>query len=322
MLADRKTILKSVVGSKLYGTDHPLSDDDFLGVFLPNEEDLLGMRSPPSEITDNVKESTTDRNQKGDIDCKLLSLRHFFKMLLQGQSGASELLFVPDSKIIHSTPEWEYIKDHKDIFVSRAGVIPILGFCFSQCHKSGIKGANLNLIRRLIKDLTPYAKGATRIKDVVEFYGETYLLVKGGAEIKYTEAEDGTKVVDVATRMFNLGATVKSFVISLQKMENKYGSRSDTAANSGVDTKSLCHAYRLLSQAEEYLLHGTITFPRPDADFLKEVRHGRHEADFRTEIGTKIDYVKKVVVPKSPLPEKPDFKKAELLHIELVRALL
>jgi len=321
-MSDRKTIFKAIVGSKLYGTDHPLSDDDFLGVFLPNREDLLGMQTPPAEITENVKESTTDRNKKGDVDCKTLSLRHFFKMLLQGQSGASELLFVPASQTILHTPEWEKIRANKDIFLSRSGVVPILGFCFSQCHKSSIKGANLNLIRRLIKDLTPYAKGATKVRDVVEFYGETYLLLKGGAEVKYTKADDGTPVVDVATRMFNMGATVKNFVTGMQKMEAKYGSRSETAAGAGVDTKSLCHAYRLISQAEEYLLHGSITFPRPDAPFLKDVRHGRYQADFREEIAAKIDYVKKVIVPKSPLPEKPNFKKSELLHIEMVGEVL
>jgi hypothetical protein len=321
-MSDRKTIFKAIVGSKLYGTDHPLSDDDFLGVFLPNRKDLLGTQTPPSELTENVKESTTDRNQKGDVDSKLLSLRHFFKMLLQGQSGAVELLFVPESKILFTTPEWAKIVAHKDLFLSRSGVLPIIGFALAQSHKSSIKGANLNLIRRLIKDLTPYAKGATKVRDVVEIFGETYLMMKGGAEVRYTEAVDGTKVVDVASRMFNLGATVKNFVTGMQKMEEKYGSRSEIAAGVGVDTKSLCHAYRLLFQAEEYLLHGTISFPRPEAPFLKDVRHGRYQADFREEISSKVDYLKKEIMPKSPLPEKPNFKKSELLHIEMVGEVL
>jgi len=317
MLADRKIIFKAVVGSKLYGTDLSQSDDDFLGVFLPNREDLLGMATPPSEITDNVKMSVTEKNTKGDVDCKYLSLKHFFKMLLEGQSGATELLFVPEAKVLDYTWEWELIQKSRDTFLSRRGVAPMIGFAASQSHKSSIKGANLNLIRKLLENLAPYATGATKLEDVIDIYGENYALLKGGVEIRHWKAEDGTPVLEIAGRMFNFGATVKNFLIGLKKMEEKYGQRSETAAVLGVDTKSLSHAYRLISEAEEYLLHGTITFPRPDATFLKEIRSGRYQADFREEIAGKIRYLKEKVEPRSPLPKKPNYNKANRLHMDL-----
>src|SRR6185295_2074802 len=151
-MSKRKIIFKARVGSHLHGTNTPTSDEDFLGVFLPSTEDLLGMQNRPSEMTENKKLSETARNTKGDVDCKFLALYEFFRQAAQGQSQAVELFFVPDEHVMLTTPEWEFIKQHKEIFLSKKTISPIIGFAIAQVHKSKIKGDNLNKINHLISE--------------------------------------------------------------------------------------------------------------------------------------------------------------------------
>ena len=105
-MANRKIIFKARVGSHLYGTNRPESDEDFLGVFLPSTDDLLRLQECPREMTENKKVSEGDRNTKGDIDCKYFSLKQFLKLAGEGQSIALELFFVPKEHTITMEPEW------------------------------------------------------------------------------------------------------------------------------------------------------------------------------------------------------------------------
>ena len=91
-------------------------------------------------------------------------------------------------------------------------------------------------------------------------------------------------------------------------MEESYGSRSEDAFKNVNDLKNLYHAYRSLSEIEEYLLTGKITLPRPDANFLKEIRAGKYNSDYRTELEQKIHYLKTDVKLRSMLPELPDYE--------------
>ena len=321
-MVGRKIIFKCKTGSHLYGTNLPTSDDDYTGVFLPSSEDLLGVNTAPKELKENVKVTPTDRNGVGDVDCKYLSLQHFLGLCLQGQSIAIELLYAPALVI---TPEWETLMENKEALLSRKGISPFLGFALSQANKSALKGGNLTHIRNLIKELTPVKERSLNtktIRDCIEGVGvdgKTVLIY--GIEVKKTIADDKkTEVLEVAGRKFNLGVRVKMFLKALEHMVSTYGSRSETAAEKGVDCKSLCHAYRLVSEAEEFLSTGHITFPRPDAPFLKEVRLGQYQTDFREEIYGKIDYIKNVVEPVSPLRKKPDFEKVNELCVGLLAA--
>ena len=104
----------------------------------------------------------------------------------------------------------------------------------------------------------------------------------------------------------------------------KDGSRTADAADNGYDYKSLLHCIRLLYQAEEFLLTGHLTFPRPPAeiDHLMSIRHKQWpEGDFDLQqyILDWEDRIKKDIIPKSPLPKKPNWVKINRLCTELLR---
>lgn len=326
-MADRKIICKIITGSRLYGTNRPDSDEDYTGVFLPSTKDLLGLQNCPTEWTENVKNSTGDRNEQGDVDCKYFSLQRFISLAASGQPGQLELLFAPESATLISTPEWKAILASRDLFLSRNGIAPFVGFALAQAHKATIKGDNLKAIRALIEwgdKLTPhegnqplgsYLYARCTPKEVCFIgpsIGDCHLPLFD-MTFDMLENDHGYTTFRVAGRQFDPGTKAKTFINALKELEGKYGTRSEAALEKGFDYKSLMHAYRLLSQAREFLADGNITLPRPDAEFLKTIRAEAYKADYFAEITAKIDEIRQTVEPASKLAKAPNRGKLEEL---------
>jgi len=322
----RKIIFEGITGSKLYGTDLPTSDDDFTGVFLPSVDDLLGLQHCAGEWSFSEKLSQGPRNTAGDTDRKFFSLQRFFTLVGKGQPTQLEIFFCPPGKTIQTSPEWEIIQANKDIFISQDGIQPFLGFARAQAHKAVIKGNNLNLINKL---LTGFEH--TKLDSDAKLYdylepkpGEPLGYWLFGQEIPSSVNEFGYTLVEIAGRSYDPAIRAKMFVKSLKELLSRYGSRTADAADNGYDYKSLLHCIRLLYQAEEFLLTGHLTFPRPPAeiDHLMSIRHKQWpEGDFDLQqyILDWEDRIKKDIIPKSPLPKKPNWVKINRLCTELLR---
>ena len=143
-------------------------------------------------------------------------------------------------------------------------------------------------------------------------------------KIKYYVNDHGFPQVRVAGRDFDIAVQTKSFLASLKKLEGKYGTRSNAAAESDYDYKSLGHAVRLLGQAEEFLAFGKITLPRPDAEELKKVLRGHpdvknSEIDWFEDLNQRIDEIKQKLEPASPLPLKADWKRLNELCVKILQ---
>lgn len=316
-MSERKIIFKARVGSHLHGTSTPKSDEDFLGVFLPSTDDLLGLQNRPPEWTENEKLSTGPRNTIGDKDCKYLALYTFLNEAAQGQSQALELLFIPDEHVIIKTPEWDTILANKHLICSQDGITPIIGFARAQAMKAVLKGANLNKVQSLIKLLEN--KGQASVKDTIqiaEHCGRVYLL---GEEVELKTNDAGFTVVRIASREYDVGLSLKRLRNSLIVLEEKYGTRTRAAAENVYDYKSTAHAFRLVSEAKEFLATGTITFPRPDAKELLEIKLGNYDGNLEEDIEAELDIIRQIIKPNSPLPEKPNHSKLNKLCKELLK---
>lgn len=323
-MVGRKIICKIITGSRLYGTNRPDSDEDYTGVFLPSTSDLLGLQNCPTEWTENIKKSDGDRNAAGDVDCKYYSLQRFFNLAAQGQPGQLELLFAPESKIVHMEPEWATILVNRNFFLSRNGINPFVGFALAQAHKTTVKGENLNQIREIIRWGDKMKEESSLNHPLSDFFivkaaGSGYWsLVNSDIRIKALKNDFGYLLAEVAGRQYDIGTKLKTFLNNMKELEGRYGTRSEAAAEVGYDYKSLMHAYRLLGQAREFLETGLITLPRPDADFLKTIINKQYESDYFSEITAKIDEIRQNVEPNSPLPKQPNRSKIE----ELCHAML
>ena len=320
-----KIIFKCRTGSHLYGTNRPDSDEDFCGVILHTSEQLLGMQKAPGEYTENIKKSTGPRNDKGDVDCKYFYLPKFLDLAAQGQPGQLEMLFAPDNMVLVSTPEWEMIKQNINLFHAKKSIAPFIGFALAQAHKATLKGENLNLIQDILQEIKPFI-GTPKIHEPVESIiisqSDDEYELNGKIKVKKTICQDKTEVIEIAGRKFNLGLSLKRFYTVLNDMEQQYGTRTRNAASHEYDFKSLGHAMRLLSEAEEYLETGFITLPRPDTEIIKAVLTGDIdlEIDWIDYISEQITYIRQVIEPISPLPDLADWKKINKLCIDIQSA--
>jgi predicted nucleotidyltransferase len=315
MMQERKIICKILVGSHLYGTNHEDSDTDYLGVFLPSTEDLLGLRNCPKEMTENVKISSGTKNAKGDIDCKYTSLQRFLKLAMEGQSKELEMLFAPQSNIMMAEPEWLQIVHNRQLLLSKGSIKPIVGFAIAQMHKSVIKGENLNKIRALILELDKWP--ISKLKEPLSAY--IHIAIKDqcallcGISLTYQVNEFGHPLLRIGGRDYDVNSMAKHFLNGLKELEGRYGSRSETAAQEGVDVKGLMHAYRLLFEANELLQTGHITLPlsKQHVDFLTKIRlrdPQTMQVDHFAELNRLIEHLDNEIVPASQLPTHPRHK--------------
>lgn len=92
------------------------------------------------------------------------------------------------------------------------------------------------------------------------------------------------------------------------KGRGKHGQRPELEQQFGYDTKAAMHLMRLMFEAEEYMLTGNITYPRPEKELLLSIRLGGWSWDrlFREYS----DAEKRVedAMKKSKLPEHVDRK--------------
>lgn len=56
--------------------------------------------------------------------------------------------------------------------------------------------------------------------------------------------------------------------------KGKHGQRPDLEREFGYDTKAAMHLMRLMFEAEEYMITGNITYPRPEKDLMIHIRKG------------------------------------------------
>lgn len=320
MKNERKIVFETMVGSHLYGTNRPESDEDFCGIFLPSTADMLGMQNCPSEWSKNEKYSISDRNEAGDVDRKYYSLQKFLKMAAEGQSLQLEMLFAPKKywtypqRPLHD--EWSHILKNRDLFISKKSLLPFIGFAKAQAHKALIRGSNLNLIRDMILHLKthhPHENLGHALLDgavVRLMYDNT----RGDTPIKYVTTSGGQRAIEIAGRQYEFTQQIRYVIQKLKRIEKTYGTRSETAADNTYDYKSLMHAYRLIIEAKMLLTLGEIILPLSpqECKFLLSIRNGEYKADFFQEIEEKLTELREFQI-KSHLQESVNHGKIEEL---------
>jgi hypothetical protein len=84
-----KTLLKTVVGSKLYGIDGPDSDTDYKGFGIPGIEEVLGFN-----CCEQI-ESSNGLLGKHKEECVIYNLKKFLKLCASGNPTVLEIAFTP-----------------------------------------------------------------------------------------------------------------------------------------------------------------------------------------------------------------------------------
>lgn len=126
-------ILKVQNGSKLYGTDTPQSDDDYMGIFVEPPQYLFSLRQAKTvNFHDRGPEA---KNEAGEVDGIAYPLRHFLKLATDGNPSILTVLFAQPQHIVENTIYGQLLLDNKSLFISSNAGPKFLGYMNSQLQR-------------------------------------------------------------------------------------------------------------------------------------------------------------------------------------------
>jgi hypothetical protein len=267
--------MRTVFGSNLYGTNTPTSDFDYKSVFIPSARDIILQRAK-GVVSNSTKTDNTIKNSLEDVDDELFSLYKLMQMLNAGDMIATELLFVPQEKLLVTSPLWNSLVTNRHLLISKE-IKGFKGYVSKQVSKYGVKGSRVAAVRLVLESFDACAT-QTKIGDYSDYW-ENLSKTSEFINVVDVPQPSGKSMLhlEVCGRKLPYTVSVKEGINVIQKLFDNYGARALQAENNeGVDWKSVHHAIRVSEQAIELLTTENITFPRPNAEDLLKIRKGSY----------------------------------------------
>jgi predicted nucleotidyltransferase len=301
------TIYRAVHGSRAYGTQMAHSDRDEKGVCIPRD---------PNYYYGYKKFEQKDSGWADGVDRCIFDLRKFFNLALKCNPNIIEMLYVEEEDILQINELGQELRDNRDIFLSREAANNFVGYATSQLHR--IKGH-----KKWIDD-PPSQPVET------DFWKNTVLGSEAATfriELEGHTFEVDPKVVGYAGSVVEIRhfdgvgwkAANKKYKQYLNWKRDRNPARAELEAKFSMDTKHAGHLVRLLRMGKEILAEGKVRVRRPDAQELLDIRNGKFKYEELVEYAEQLREEVNSMVSKSPLPVKPDSKKAEALLLSLIQ---
>lgn len=300
-----RPLARSLYGSRLYGTATPESDTDWKSVHLPSGRGILLGRH---EDTINNSDPSA-KNGAGDSDEESHSLRKFLRMAAAGEMLAIELLFVEGPAITVLDPLWHEVKAMSPKVIT-SQCLGFVGYTQRQAAKYGIKGSRVTEAKEALALIEGLIARSGRKERIGTFEDEIRAFCEGRLHTALESRSAGFSekpFLIVCDRKIPVTSGLETAVETISGILRAYGRRAEAASErANVDWKSTMHALRVAGQAVELLETGKITFPRPDAAFLLEVRSGGMSKDRAAEMLEQSLRDVEAASARSSLPAEPD----------------
>lgn len=248
----KKVIFRVKVGSHLYGLNTSESDEDFLSVFIPTEEYILGLKKAEEIDRGTKKSSAQYRNTKEDIDDKAYALPKFLKLLIQNNPNIVEVLFATPENILVLEPEFQEIINNYDKIISQKVFYSFTGYAYSQRKHLVVKRERYQSLEKALEYLNNIGIVAREITES-ESSELNHIL-------KFYKGQKGN------TEPFHKGMPLEHIYDRIKYEFGQYGYRIkelDFAGTGGeaYDLKFGYHLIRLLEEGRQLLKNGRIEFP-------------------------------------------------------------
>lgn len=276
-----KKIVEIKFGSHLYGTSTPESDLDIKAVYLPSAQDILLQRVKPV-ISESRPKAHGEKNTADDVDIESYSPEKFLKLLAEGQIVALDMLFAPDdSTLAEPDAIWLELKSIAPKIMTKQAV-SFVRYCRQQANKYGIAGSRVAAARKALEFLSGMEKEHGSAEKLSFIEGKIEALVEGDEflDIEEIPQQKGgvAKYFNICGKKAQFQASIKAARSIAQHLMDEYGARALAAEkNEGIDWKALSHAVRVGHEAIEFFSTDRITFPRPEAKHLLDIKQGRLE---------------------------------------------
>lgn len=296
--------MRTIFGSRLFGTALPTSDHDFKGVFVPSKRALV-----LGKVEDVITSSTGDKfskNTADDVDVEMYSIKKYLKLLEEGQTNALDMLFAPSTTEGYKDTEiWRHLKANKDKVLSRKAD-SFVGYCLGQVNKYNFKidrFQSLDVVLKAFQNVSSY--NFAKVAELLPNFNIPNDLPYWNPKVPIQVNQTGTIIdhISICDKMIPYTVSVAEGMKILQRFHDEYGHR---AKNYNHDWKAIYHGIRIAEECIELLTTGNITHPRPNADYLIRVRNG--EEDFESAVARIKDMVEEIKGINSVLPDAPDYK--------------
>lgn len=337
-MLEANCIVKHYAGSRAYGTALPTSDTDFRGIFVADEINIRTPFYPVKEVDDTSEEDT-----------KLFELFQFMKLALACNPNVIETLWVDQSSVVHSTPAYDLLREHRSDFMSTRIAFTTSGYAFGQLKR--IKGHNKWINNPQAEQAPAQCDFVTMVHNFTESKNTTFKfnlrdfnkdhrLVPYGNNIfglykspgNYTITKDNYLITDYDGDTQELGLPLvlikfnkDVYVTALETWKhywdwktNRNVARSALEEQFGYDTKHAMHLVRLLRMGREVLETGELLVMRPDAQELLEIRNGKWTYEEVVQYADELDNeIKTVHLKNTSLPKSPNMIKAANIIMEV-----
>ena len=338
-----RTIYYAVRGSHAYGTNLKDSDTDYGGICVP-----------PQRYRDGFLDKFEQCEHKGEPDWVIYDVRKFFKLASDANPNIIELLWVNDDDLLICTRAGEYLRQHRDDFLSKKVLHTFCGYAHQQLHR-------IRVHRRWL--MSPIEKRPLRVDFGLKSHHEisktkieaAFSIVQrkiDSWEIDFSTLEDAEKInvqrkiVDFLAEIqigndekFNAAARLLGYnenFIDLIARERQYLNavtehkqyqnwkktrnvkRAALEKKYGMDTKHAMHLVRLLRMCREILVDGVVCVKRSDAKELLEIRNGAWSYDRLIKWADDQEKDLIEVAKTSSLPHSPDRKMLDDICIGVI----
>ena len=298
---DRKTIYRFKNGSHMYGLNTPSSDIDYMEVFLPTPEDVLGLKQV--EVVDKSTKSSAEdrRNDADDVDDQRYTLQRYLQLLLANNPNILETLFVPKNVIEVCDPIFKPILEHPEKIVCKKCYQTFNGYAKSQEHKLIEKKARYeDLVNATAFLERQYSQEITATTTQMRQYVASEL---NGLLKHYKHAKG-------VMESFHVGLPMKVIYEKLKEERDTYGWRVKTTTfdTLGYCVKFATHLLRLYYEAHSLLQTGRVSFPFVGAEreTLMAVKTGKVSLEDLMELCKEARFEVDLSYTLTDLPDEPD----------------
>ena len=311
-MAEQNKILVIKTGSHLYGTTTESSDVDYIGIFLPNIEYVLGFRHCDEVDLSTKSKLENGKNAPDAIDIKYYEFRKFVKLALDNNPNILEMLFVNKENITYINEIGEQLLSLKHSFPYKGLKQKFLGYAFSQKHKMAIKkDTYFNLVQAY-----DYLKNFSDDK----YISEIAISNKCPKFIHTTyDKKHNTKFIVIGDLNLQPSFTIKKISKMLEQRINVVGNREELLLKYGYDTKFGSHLVRLMFEGKELLETGELNFPLKQRDLLLDIKNGKHSINYILDLSSKLETEIENLAESSNLRSKSAFDEIEQFTINVLK---
>ena len=254
-----KIIFLATTGNKLHGIDVNNSLESFVSVFIPSQEQLLGLSGYEQEY---YKESTY-----------FISLPRFLKKVSEDNLHAIEILFTPKNYIKYSETEWDLVSERAKNCLGRS----VASKFFNEAQRltetlpSTEETTEAFQIARIINNLPTEVLNLPLNSICSEDQSGNLKLDKYILSTFLNEADE--QMVAIGGKQYLSTTRVRTIRDKMRSVEIR-GIVTNTT-DSSYDFGALATAVRYIDQGNQFLQNNTVVLPSPQKDFLNLIMSGK-----------------------------------------------